>query len=1162
MSKYIGKRIVPKHCGEWKKETAYEMLSIVLDKENGDSYISRCEVPAGVELRDAKYWALCSDFSQQIQDMSGQLSETESRMAEDLSETKAAMSEELEQAQQLMLEQTEDAKIKVDEATSIMSEAIEAVNKRLDANVSASTDASADYAAELVDARVDSYGNTYPSLGSRLRNRENVFVCDKMTGLYIDLKNGWAVSGHESYKGYCTTRIKYDRSFGNIQIEKKNLVFANGYIATIGFYDVDGNYLGGLNQESDFVIDERFAALPVSSVPDSAASFSVSLNSSGNTVMIRYSNADWYWIANALDEMMHSKGMERVLEITELMEQTGSGISCTKNLLDTESPYVIHGKYLGKDGKINESDLYAISNYIPVRAGTEYTYNSSTGGAYCTIYDAGFQAVGDFKGNSSLTIPENGCYVRLSFPYSSTDAMFYEKSQDDGLYDKYCSLYSFYKQYVQDKVNLETSLSLKLDKVLTKNLFNKDSENIIRERYLGSSGNIATNTMYFVSDFIPVEPGETYYPYNFGAGGAYHCVYAEDQRTVVLAFKDTAVTIPETGRYVRLSGVLSRLDSQQFEKGNSFTGYEPYAEYLPALEIKKMVEALEEEVKDPVAVKNKLDKQVGKNLFHCKSQDNLMGKYLGGTGAVNTSADYYISHYIPVSEGITYHLQDFGEGGAFHCVYADDRSFLLSFKGSTVTIPEGGSYVRLSGRIASMETQQFEEGDEFTGYEEYTDYSPCYENKKAIQKLESDLADAVGNAITVILPETLYFCVGSPLSLYYENILYKSLADSADLYCSKAQPYSRLMNFSFDTAENGELEMVICRGLKKVSHQKFRYEAVDPAVLSGKVLHLLFIGDSFTDIGTYVTESRNLLASQGAEVDLIGTCGSSKFRAEGLSGGSLANTFLNTSAGAARIVQVHGVSTAPNTGYPGRTYQDDNGNQWTIRGSKLDAEGNGKLVVTKFAATEEMFQSFPESGTLTKVSTGGEGDEVIPYEGAKPAYHNPFINPETGATDILYYLREWEFEAPDVVVFQFTWNDAGEWITDYSRLVSNFTQAVDHVHENLPDAKVILSIEPFGSIHSGRDWNGKKYTVLNLVRNLREVFEADAYRNFCKIAPSYACVDLVYGYSTAKVTPNDRYPDQMEISAGDGVHPGTGMLQIADCLYPVITKLVSDASIE
>ena len=68
MSDYIGKRIVPKHCGEWEKEQSYEMLCIVLDKTSGDSYISRCEVPAGTELTDKAYWALCSDFSQQIKD--------------------------------------------------------------------------------------------------------------------------------------------------------------------------------------------------------------------------------------------------------------------------------------------------------------------------------------------------------------------------------------------------------------------------------------------------------------------------------------------------------------------------------------------------------------------------------------------------------------------------------------------------------------------------------------------------------------------------------------------------------------------------------------------------------------------------------------------------------------------------------------------------------------------------------------------------------------------------------------------------------------------------------------------------------------------------------------------------------------------------------------
>ena len=30
MAKYVGKRVVPKHCGAWTKNKEYEMLSIVL----------------------------------------------------------------------------------------------------------------------------------------------------------------------------------------------------------------------------------------------------------------------------------------------------------------------------------------------------------------------------------------------------------------------------------------------------------------------------------------------------------------------------------------------------------------------------------------------------------------------------------------------------------------------------------------------------------------------------------------------------------------------------------------------------------------------------------------------------------------------------------------------------------------------------------------------------------------------------------------------------------------------------------------------------------------------------------------------------------------------------------------------------------------------------
>lgn len=176
MSDYIGKRIVPKHCGEWDKDTAYEMLCIVLHTESGESYISRCEVPAGVEITDGKYWAVCSRFSQQVKDMEIHLQETENRMAEDLHMTKETMSGELEQAKQAMSQELDETEQflagKVDaadealrEGRTEMEETADALSKRLDNLVSSSTSDT-----EVLDIRVDSEGETHASAGEAVRS--------------------------------------------------------------------------------------------------------------------------------------------------------------------------------------------------------------------------------------------------------------------------------------------------------------------------------------------------------------------------------------------------------------------------------------------------------------------------------------------------------------------------------------------------------------------------------------------------------------------------------------------------------------------------------------------------------------------------------------------------------------------------------------------------------------------------------------------------------------------------------------------------------------------------------------------------------------------------------------------------------------------------------
>lgn len=66
MAKYTGRRIVPKHAGEWDIRKEYEELQIVLDADSGNSFISNLPVPKGTALSDEKYWSLFSLHSEQI----------------------------------------------------------------------------------------------------------------------------------------------------------------------------------------------------------------------------------------------------------------------------------------------------------------------------------------------------------------------------------------------------------------------------------------------------------------------------------------------------------------------------------------------------------------------------------------------------------------------------------------------------------------------------------------------------------------------------------------------------------------------------------------------------------------------------------------------------------------------------------------------------------------------------------------------------------------------------------------------------------------------------------------------------------------------------------------------------------------------------------------
>ena len=163
MSEYIGRRIVPVHGGVWDGSKTYEELTIVLYEASGDSYISRRPVPAGTVIGDKNYWMLYSLYSQQIADAVKEMRETDAAVRSELSAVESRMENRVTEAETL-----------TNQSKSELNSRMDGIDKRLDANVSASTDADADFAAEVVDARVDSNGVNYKTLGASLRRNDTM----------------------------------------------------------------------------------------------------------------------------------------------------------------------------------------------------------------------------------------------------------------------------------------------------------------------------------------------------------------------------------------------------------------------------------------------------------------------------------------------------------------------------------------------------------------------------------------------------------------------------------------------------------------------------------------------------------------------------------------------------------------------------------------------------------------------------------------------------------------------------------------------------------------------------------------------------------------------------------------------------------------------------
>lgn len=189
MARYVGKRIVPKHCGYWDNTKSYEMENIVYDRTSGNSYISRKAVPAGTDILQEEYWALCSDFNMQMDLLEKHFTATEQRIVADNDATEQAIRQDNDQTEAAIKADNKTTRDHVDESLEATSTDLtqkvtaaqtamtqqkasfdataQQLNARMDEVLAAGT---GDGATEVADARVDAEGKAYESLGAHVRD--------------------------------------------------------------------------------------------------------------------------------------------------------------------------------------------------------------------------------------------------------------------------------------------------------------------------------------------------------------------------------------------------------------------------------------------------------------------------------------------------------------------------------------------------------------------------------------------------------------------------------------------------------------------------------------------------------------------------------------------------------------------------------------------------------------------------------------------------------------------------------------------------------------------------------------------------------------------------------------------------------------------------------
>ena len=546
MAKYVGKRVVPIHCGIWDQNKEYEMLSIVLDEENGNSYIARKVVPVGIMLTNSEYWILYSLFSQQVEITRAEFEERQEEIERDNAETLGQIRADNDATEQAIMEDNDATELAIRESNAATAQTISQNN-----------------ANTLHQIQVDN-DETETAIRQNNETTAQAIAQNNLDTLrQIQEDNDATVQAIREDNDATEQAIKEDNTATKEHVE-----------------EVTDAALSAMNQVKQ-AVDATKAALTarMDTIAGQATSDNEVLDA-----RVDFRN-------NSHENLgQHLRTIER-----ELKDEHEALFAYSRNLLDVSA--MIPGHYVNQyTGRVENNAAHSVTELMEIESNTTFTYSSKFdlyGSLRVAFYDGEKNYISGVLSETTFTSPANAVYMRLSdmTGYLEDDAQL-ELGSERTDYVPYSRKIDsdLIQSYTKDEAD---ALLLALrNRIIepgnttffwaSQNLFDKDA--VTRGYFIHQgTGELQVNAAHVCSDFIEVDPNSDY-TFSGDPGQALrYAFYDVDHDYITGAWNPDGitpytVTSPAGAAYIRFSlyGTVFDRGGHQLEKGDEATAYTEY----------------------------------------------------------------------------------------------------------------------------------------------------------------------------------------------------------------------------------------------------------------------------------------------------------------------------------------------------------------------------------------------------------------------------------------------------------------------------------------------------------------------------------------------------------------------------------------------------------